>query len=487
MLAKELLEESLLTSLTQKVPDVETDGAPTSEKVLSKVKVGPSSLALLSKTALIAKYVCKSEGKRWTLEEARSIISESIEMSQSTDLKEIQRLVDEQAEMYPLGPSIALTYLSVLKECEFHCFNEGLEVKKLGGLHVIGTSLHESRRIDNQLRGRAGRQGDPGSTRFMVSLQDEMFQKFNFDTEWAVKLISRITNDEDIPIEGDAIVKQLLSLQINAEKYFFGIRKSLVEFDEVLEVQRKHVYDLRQLILTGDSESCSQHIFQYMQAVADEIVFKNVDPTKHPSSWSLSKLLKEFNVISEKILNDSFSGVTQEALLQSLSQLHEPYSVNINDFHLPNLPIPPNSFRGIHMKSSSLKRWLAIISDDSTNDGKYRSTVNLLRKYLGDFLIASYLDVIQESGYDVAYVKEIERAVLVKTLDCFWRDHLVNMNKLSSAVNVRSFGHRNPLEEYKIDGCRFFISMLSAIRRVTVESLLRYWSSPMESQELYVS
>ncbi|XP_022870346.1 protein translocase subunit SECA2, chloroplastic isoform X3 [Olea europaea var. sylvestris] len=487
MLAKEVLEESLLTSLTQKVPNVEIDGAPTSEKVLSKVKVGPSSQALLAKTALIAKYVCKSEGKRWTLEEARSIISESVEMSQSTDLKEIQRLVDEQAEMYPLGPSIALTYLSVLKECEFHCFNEGLEVKKLGGLHVIGTSLHESRRIDNQLRGRAGRQGDPGSTRFMVSLQDEMFQKFNFDTEWAVKLISRITNDEDIPIEGDAIVKQLLSLQINAEKYFFGIRKSLVEFDEVLEVQRKHVYDLRQLILTGDSESCSQHIFQYMQAVADEIVFKNVDPTKHPSSWSLSKLLKEFNVISEKILNDSFSGVTQEALLQSLSQLHESYSVNINDFHLPNLPLPPNSFRGIRMKSSSLKRWLAIISDDSTKDGKYRSTVNLLRKYLGDFLIASYLDVIQESGYDVAYVKEIERAVLVKTLDCFWRDHLVNMNRLSSAVNVRSFGHRNPLEEYKIDGCRFFISMLSAIRRVTVESLLRYWSSPMESQELYLS
>ncbi|CAA2958244.1 translocase subunit SECA2, chloroplastic isoform X1 [Olea europaea subsp. europaea] len=484
MLAKEVLEESLLTSLTQKVPNVEIDGAPTSEKVLSKVKVGPSSQALLAKTALIAKYVCKSEGKRWTLEEARSIISESVEMSQSTDLKEIQRLVDEQAEMYPLGPSIALTYLSVLKECEFHCFNEGLEVKKLGGLHVIGTSLHESRRIDNQLRGRAGRQGDPGSTRFMVSLQDEMFQKFNFDTEWAVKLISRITNDEDIPIQGDAIVKQLLSLQINAEKYFFGIRKSLVEFDEVLEVQRKHVYDLRQLILTGDSESCSQHIFQYMQAVADEIVFKNVDPTKHPSSWSLSKLLKEFNVISEKILNDSFSGVTQEALLQSLSQLHESYSVNINDFHLPNLPLPPNSFRGIRMKSSSLKRWLTIISDDSTKDGKYRSTVNLLRKYLGDFLIASYLDVIQESGYDVAYVKEIERTVLVKTLDCFWRDHLVNMNRLSSAVNVRSFGHRNPLEEYKIDGCRFFISMLSAIRRVTVESLLRYWSSPMESQEL---
>ncbi|XP_028121685.1 protein translocase subunit SECA2, chloroplastic-like [Camellia sinensis] len=118
--------------------------------------------------ALMAKYVCKSEGKSWTYQEAKSIISESVEMGQSTELQELEKLVNEQSESYPLGPSIGLAYLSVLKDCEKHCFSEGLEVKRLGGLHVIGTSLHESRRIDNQLRGRAGRQGDPGSTRFMV-------------------------------------------------------------------------------------------------------------------------------------------------------------------------------------------------------------------------------------------------------------------------------------------------------------------------------
>ncbi|CAI9265528.1 unnamed protein product [Lactuca saligna] len=107
-----------------------------------------------------SKYVGKSENKSWTYEKAKSIISESVEMSQSMGLDELQRLVEEQAEMYPLGPCIAIAYLSVLKDCEIHCFHEGLEVKRLGGLHVIGTSLHESRRIDNQLRGRAGRQGD---------------------------------------------------------------------------------------------------------------------------------------------------------------------------------------------------------------------------------------------------------------------------------------------------------------------------------------
>ncbi|XP_044511762.1 protein translocase subunit SECA2, chloroplastic isoform X2 [Mangifera indica] len=482
MLAKEIIEDSLLSFLTQEGPDFEVDDKALSQKVLSKIKVGSSSLALLAKAALMAKYVGKSEGKNWTYQKAKSIISESVEMSQSMDLEELRRLIDEQSEMYPLGPSIALTYLSVLKDCEVHCFNEGSEVKKLGGLHVIGTSLHESRRIDNQLRGRAGRQGDPGSTRFMVSLQDEMFQKFNFDTEWAVKLISKITDDEDTPIEGDVILKQLLALQINAEKYFFGIRKSLVEFDEVLEVQRKHVYDLRQLILTGDNESCSQHILQYMQAVVDEIVLGNVDPVKHPKHWSLDELLKEFIAIGGKLLH----GITKEALLKSLAE-PDKLTIDVNNFYFPDLPKPPNAFRGIRKKSSLLKRWLAICSDDLTKEGRYKANTYLLRKYLGDFLIASYLDVVQGSCHDDIYVKEIERAVLVKTLDYFWRDHLVNMNRLSSAVNVRSFGHRNPLEEYKIDGCRFFISMLSATRRLTVEILLQYWSSPMESQELFSS
>ncbi|XP_077231655.1 preprotein translocase SecA family protein isoform X2 [Tasmannia lanceolata] len=482
MLAKEIMEDSLLPFLTQEAPNVETDGEPISQKVLSKIKVGPSSLALLAKTALMAKYVCKSKGKGWTYKEAKSVISESIQMSQLNSVEDLEKLVAEESEMYPISPTIALAYLSVLKDCEAHSSAEGSEVKRLGGLHVIGTSLHESRRIDNQLRGRAGRQGDPGSTRFMVSLQDEMFQKFNFDTEWAVNLISKITNNEDIPIEGDAIVKQLLALQINAEKYFFGIRKSLVEFDEVLEVQRKHVYDLRQLILTGDSESCSQHIFQYMQAVVDEIVFGNVDPLKHPSNWSLSKLLNEFTGVSGKTL----AGITKEAMLLSLQQIHELNAIDVGSFSFPNFPVPPTSFRGIRKKSSSLRRWLSICADESVKNGRYRGTINLLRKYLGDFLIASYLEVVQESGYDDAYIQEIERAVFVKTLDCFWRDHLINMNRLSSAVNVRSFGHRNPLEEYKIDGCRFFISMLSTTRRLTVESLLRYWSSAMESEELFV-
>ncbi|CAO2152760.1 unnamed protein product [Urochloa humidicola] len=149
------------------------------------------------------------------------------------------------------------------------------------------------------------------------------------------------------------------------------------------------------------------------------------------------------------------------------------------------MPVPPDSFRGIRKKTSSIMRWFAICVDDTSRKGRYTNTANLLRKYFGDFLISTYLNAVEESRYDDTYISGIEREVLLKTLDALWKDHLVNMNKLSSAVNVRSFGHRNPLEEYKIDGCRFFISMLSSTRRLTVEALLHYWSSPMESDEIF--
>uniref|UniRef100_A0A0D9XQ06 chloroplast protein-transporting ATPase n=1 Tax=Leersia perrieri TaxID=77586 RepID=A0A0D9XQ06_9ORYZ len=450
MLAKEIIEDNVLPFLSHEPPDVETVGESTSHKGLSKIKLGPSSLGLLAKAAIIAKYVQKSERNECPFQKAKSTIADSVEMSHTIGMEKLQDRLAEESETYPLCDTIGLAYLTVLRDCEIHCSAEGAEVKALGGLHVIGTSLHESRRIDNQLRGRAGRQGDPGSTRFMVSLQDEMFRKFNLDTEWAVRLISRITNDEDIAIESNAVVKQLLGLQINAEKYYFNIRKSLVEFDEVLEVQRKHVYNLRQVILSGDSESCSEQIFQYMQAVVDDVILGNVDPQKPPNTWKLANLLNEFVNLGGSLLN-----------------------------------VSPNSFRGIRKRTSSMMRWLAICVDDATKKGRYTYIVNMLRKYFGDFLIATYLYAVQESRYDDAYIRGIEREILLKTLDSLWKDHLVNMNKLSSAVNVRSFGHRNPLEEYKIDGCRFFISMLSATRRLTVESLLHYWSSPMESEEIF--
>ncbi|KAG5012740.1 hypothetical protein JHK82_024885 [Glycine max] len=123
----------------------------------------------------------------------------------------------------------------------------------------------------------------------------------------------------------------------------------------IFMVQQKHVYDLRQLILTGDDESCSQHIFQYMQAVVDEIVFSNIDPLKHLRSWGLSKLLKEFVTVGGKLLRESLGGISDDTLLNSLGLVNDLCLVDIINFSLPNLPAPPNAFRGIRRKSSSLR------------------------------------------------------------------------------------------------------------------------------------
>jgi len=152
MLAKEIVEDSILPFLTHEPPDIDMEGESTSHKGLSKIKLGPSSLALLAKAAIMAKYVHQSERNEWSFSKAKSTIAESIEMGQTIGMEKLQERLAEEFEIYPLCDAIGLAYLSVLRDCEIHCSAEGTEVKTLGGLHVVGTSLHESRRIDNQVR-----------------------------------------------------------------------------------------------------------------------------------------------------------------------------------------------------------------------------------------------------------------------------------------------------------------------------------------------
>ncbi|KAM0939802.1 putative protein translocase subunit SecA, SecA Wing/Scaffold, secA, Wing/Scaffold superfamily [Dioscorea sansibarensis] len=134
-------------------------------------------------------------------------------------------------------------------------------------------------------------------------------------------------------------------------------------------VQRKHVYDLRQLILTSGSENCCEHIFRYMQEVADEIVFANVDPLKSPRNWTLGKLLDEFVDIGGNCLagvcQNNLAEIREDYIVSSLEKVHGLDSTIIDAFSLRGLPLPPKTFRGIHKKQSSLNCWLNICADDS--------------------------------------------------------------------------------------------------------------------------
>ncbi|BBN12286.1 preprotein translocase subunit SecA [Marchantia polymorpha subsp. ruderalis] len=483
MLAKEIVENNLIGYMTNEAPNIDTDGAPLSQMALSKIKQSSTSVARINVATRAVSFLCGRNNETWNYREAKSKLESALDLASEQDEFELEQLAKGGgSEISSTRACIALAYISIIRDCQVHCQEEGAEVKRLGGLHVIGTALHESRRVDNQLRGRAGRQGDPGSTRFMISLQDEMFRKFN--AEWASNLISKLGLDDNIPIENRSFANRLLDLQKAAERYYFGVRKSLVEYDEVMEVQRKHVYNLRQALLLERGESCKERLYRYMQAVADDIVLPSVDSSKSPSSWKLEDVLEKFHDLLDKTFLElpNYSApsivldkVTEEMLINALEDVRHKRKVDLDDSVLPGLPPLPDHPVGLRRKASAMKRWLEITSDGSVPDGEYQREVHLLRKYLGDILVTTYQEKLRRSSLSATKVEQLERVLAVKALDQYWRDHLINMNRLRAAVNVRSFGHMNPLEEYKIDGCRFFIAMLGAARRLTVESLLQPW------------
>ncbi|KAH7421179.1 hypothetical protein KP509_13G044200 [Ceratopteris richardii] len=470
MLAKEVIEERVLPMLTQEIPIA---GAVASSIAFSRVKLSPASLAKLSKAAVTAKYVAGQGGEVWDYTQAKKVISSFLDLSLHKNEQELEVMAGCQgAETITLGPSVAVAYLSILKDCQTHCQEEGNEVKELGGLHVIGTSLHESRRIDNQLRGRAGRQGDPGSTRFMISFEDEIIQK---TLDKNIVVTNWIPWDTVIS-DSSFLEKQVYNIQRFMEAHNSNIRKSLVDYEEVLEVQRQHVYSLRQQFINSDMDSCRQLLYQYIQTVADELVTPWIVPSKHPKTWNMQQILKDV----QGILNEVSEEHNEAEIPSSLMKLRGVTTIRLDGSFLPDLPLTPsNTFSGPRFICSSVDRWLRMISVDSFSNQRYEKEAILLRRYVGELLIGVYREKIFISDLSPMDVEETERHLAISALDIFWREHLINMGRLRSAVNVRSFGNMNPLEEYKIESLRFFISMLSSFRRLTVESLLRPWKIEM--------
>lgn len=241
------------------------------------------------------------------------------------------------------------------------------------------------------------------------------------------------------------------------------------------------MYTLRQALLLDDGLSCRQRLLQYMQAVADELVLPNINSSKPPASWRIDTILDEFHDLADRSFaidplvrdnSDVLRDIKPEMVVMALSNFD---TTNLDSFMLPGLPFLSEGHKVLSSKASAMRRWMEMTSDGSVAHGKYEREVQLLRKYIGDVLIGMYENKLQVTLVPDFQVEQVERIMAVNALDRYWRDHLVNMNRLRAAVNVRCFGHMNPLEEYKIDGCRFFIAMLSASRRLTVESLLQPW------------
>ena len=291
-------------------------------------------------------------------------------------------------------------------------------IKELGGLHIIGTERHESRRIDLQLRGRSGRQGDPGSSRFYLSLEDDLMRLFSSDKVAAI--MDRMGIEEGEVISAKMVTRAISNAQKKVEVRNYGIRKHLLEYDDVMNQQRQVIYDIRNQALSGDdaSDSVSQLLTDF---VDDEIeVQKQLGA---PDTWEWDYLRQH---LSSHILVD----ISFEKIKDDLG----------NDD-----PSPENISGWIIERAKAI----------------YKAKESLL---------------------DEETMKGFERFVILRTIDDKWKDHLYGMDQLREGINLRAYGQKNPLLEYKSEGFKMFQDMMSDMNAVTVQRLFRTQIQGQEQQ-----
>lgn len=335
-------------------------------------------------------YMAKSELKRLGYQE--DLLAEADGFSETEDEKVLE-IREKYRELYK-------KYKEELK-------NAAQEVKDLGGLYVIGTERHETRRIDNQLRGRSGRQGDPGKSRFYLSLEDDLMRLFGGDR--IRNIMARLNLDEDVPLEARMLTKSIESAQRKIEGRNFAIRKNVLEYDDVLSRQREIIYGQRDQVLQG----------------ADLKV----------------QILGMINESVETVVNRYISAHTSQ-----------------DKWNIEGL-------RNYYMD------WV-LRPDDLAYDAEH--PLAMAYDEIIDFIKFKCLDIYEKHeeiiGEDAA--RSLERAVLLHNVDEQWMDHIDAMEQLKQGIHLRSYGQKDPVVEYRVEGFDMFEAMIETIRENTVKMLL---------------
>jgi len=291
-------------------------------------------------------------------------------------------------------------------------------IKELGGLHIIGTERHESRRIDLQLRGRSGRQGDNGSSRFYLSLEDDLMRLFSSDRVAAI--MDRMGIEEGEVISAKMVTRAISNAQKKVEVRNFGIRKHLLEYDDVMNQQRQVVYDIRNQALSG--ENMLDGVFQILDDfILDEIELQSDAGNVEYWDWD----------------------------------------------HLKQL------FASHLMVDASLEK---IYKDLGKDD--------LTPEEVGDWVLDQSKSVYKarESLVPDNVIRDFERFIILRTIDEKWKDHLYAMDQLREGINLRAYGQKNPLLEYKSEGFKMFQEMMGDMNSITIQRLFRTQIKGMEAQ-----
>lgn len=291
----------------------------------------------------------------------------------------------------------------------------GEGVVELGGLYVIGTERHESRRIDNQLRGRSGRQGDPGASRFFLSLEDDLLRLFGGDM--LSNIMSKLNIEEGTPIEHPLISKAIERAQKRVEARNFEIRKQLLEYDNVMEKQRKIIYSERMRVLR--EENIKHHILDMIDDLISITVDMYAYKDKFPEEWDWSNLyIREEDLFGKRI------ELTQDEIMEQ--------------------------------------------------------TIESLKELLRNRYHALYEEKEKEIGEET--FRQIERFVLLRTVDTKWKEHLLNMDHLKEGIGYRAYGHRDPFIEYSREAFEMFQDMIFSIKEDTIRILYRVSIEPPQTE-----
>jgi len=297
------------------------------------------------------------------------------------------------------------------------------EVVKLGGLHVVGTERHESRRIDNQLRGRAGRQGDPGSSRFFVSLEDDVMRLFG--GERIAQLMGMLKIPEDQPIEHALVSKAIQQAQVKVEGFNFDMRKRVVEYDDVMNKQREIIYGKRQKILEATGEDNLELKKEIQEKMTDGI-----------------------NNLVAMYAPEGFEKIEVDQIMNGFCEI---------------LPVDPSSQNALKNQITQLSR--------GAGSGSAGKSPNQITDFLTKILMEAYDSREKQVGQGV--MREIEKFVWLQSIDRLWIDHLDAMDDLREGVGLRGYGQQDPLVEYKKEAFASFEKLIRMIEEEVIRRVFR--------------
>ena len=299
----------------------------------------------------------------------------------------------------------------------------GEGIPELGGLHILGTERHESRRIDNQLRGRSGRQGDKGSSRFFLCLEDDLLRIFGSDK--ISPLMERLGMENGQPIEHSMVSKAVANAQKKVEAHNFDIRKHVLEYDDVMNRQREVLYALRREII--QAENPKEILLDMADELVDDIVSEVAHEKVYPEEWDIESL--------NDFLERQF-GVHIEKINEKELEIEGKYKLELE-----------------HCNREKLYESVAQMVCDAyqiKEDG-----------------------IVKELEIDPVAMRHQEKIIMLQVLDTLWKDHLLGMDHLKEGIGLRGYAQKNPLTEYKKEGFSLFSNLMAKIKEETTEYLFK--------------